>query len=263
MARILKLDNRSVIKLTGPDSRTLLQGLITNDINKLSDTAALYAGLLTPQGKFMFDMIITLEGNDLLLDVEAARKPDLMRRLMMYKLRADAEIMDDKRSVWALFNGTPDCGVSYNDPRHPDLQTRIISDTCPKADAELMSMKEYEVTRIKCGVPDGSRDMAVEKYFWLETNAETLNGVAFDKGCYVGQELTARMKHRTSVKKKLVTIKALDGTLKQGQAVSNENDRKIGEVHTTTGDYALAYLRLEHVTPKLVTETATLKLEKN
>lgn len=257
MTRILKLENRSVIRLTGPDRSSLLQGLITNDIDMLSSENPLYAGLLTPQGKFLFDMIIVADGDTILLDIEAARKADLMRKLMMYKLRADVNIIDEPLSVWALFDSDAISGIIYPDPRHKSMHHRVIAAENPAPEAESMPHEDYEIHRLLYGIPDGSRDMIVEKYFWLETRAEALNGVSFSKGCYVGQELTARMKHRTSLKKQLVAIKALSGELQEGAALSNHTGKVIGAVKSTNGAYAIAYVRLEYLTDLLKTETAT------
>lgn len=254
MTSLLKLDSRAVIRLSGPDSRSLMQGLITNDIETLSSHNALYAGLLTPQGKFLFDMIIVLEGDDLLLDVEAARKPDLMRRLMMYKLRSDLEIVDDPRCVWALFDGTAHAGLVYTDPRHKSLHTRVIAADNPAPEAKPLTPEAYEERRIRHGVPDGSRDMKIEKDFWLETNAEKMNGVSFTKGCFVGQELTARMKHRTTLKKKLVPLKSDGADLQTDAKILTEEGKAAGEIRTASGPYGLAYMRLEYLDGPLVAD---------
>lgn len=247
MPHLLKLDNRSVIQLSGPDADNLLQGLITNDISELEAGHAMYGALLTPQGKFLFDMIIVREGDNLLLDIEAAGKADLTRRLMMYRLRADVEIIDDERNVWALFDGSADSGISYTDPRHKSLHQRVISAENPAPNADALPFEKYEERRIRHGVPDGSRDMMAEKYFWLETDAERLNGVSFTKGCFVGQELTARMKHRTSLKKRLVAIKSANETpLESGAKIMTEAGKNAGGVHTCSGVFGIAFLRLEY-----------------
>lgn len=251
MARILKLEDRSVIRLSGPDSRSLLQGLVTNDMDLLEADSALYAALLTPQGKFLFDMIIVSGGADLLLDIESARKADLVRRLMMYKLRADVEITDDPSSVWALFDGEAQNGVAYRDPRHGSLHLRVIADQNPVPDAESMTRAEYDERRIRHGIPDSSRDMKVEKDFWLETGAEKLNGVSFTKGCFIGQELTARMKHRTTLKKMLVPVEAEGHDLEDGAAITTSTGKSVGEIRSSVGAYALAYLRLEYLNEPL------------
>ena len=261
MSELLKLENRGVIRLSGPDADTLLQGLITNDIDKLPADDAMYAGLLTPQGKFLFDMIIVREGNDLLLDVERATKADLIRRLMMYRLRADVEIIDDERDVWALFEGTASSGISYRDPRHKSLHNRVISKENPAPDADALPFEKYEERRIRHGVPDGSRDILAEKYFWLETDAERLNGVSFTKGCFVGQELTARMKHRTSLKKRLVAVTSADETpLESGAKIVTASGKKAGEMHTCAGKFGIAFLRLEYTQEALLANEVAIKL---
>ncbi len=241
---MLKLENRAVLRLSGSETKTFLQGLVTNDVMKVTADAALYAGLLTPQGKFLFDMMIVADGDDLLLDIEAERKPDLMRRLMMYKLRANVTIADETDlSVWVSFS-KPSCeGVACQDSRHEGMGWRLITNKIP--DNATLLATTYEAKRLSLGVPDGSRDMEVEKYFWLETDAERLNGVSFTKGCFVGQELTARMKHRTALKKKLVAVKAEGGSLTPGQTLLTPDGKNAGEIRTTDGTHAIAYLRLE------------------
>ncbi len=258
MPSLLKLENRAVIRLEGPESRSLLQGLITNDIEHATPDAALYAALLTPQGKFLFDMIIATEGDDLLLDVEADRKADFMRRLMMYKLRSDVEIIDDDRSVWALLGGDTETGVVYADPRHPDMPKRVIAAENPAPGAEVLDFAAYERTRLRLGVPDGSNDMKIEKDFWLETDAERLNGVSFTKGCFVGQELTARMKHRMTLKKKLLPIAATDGELTAGAAIKTNAGKTAGDVRSVNGRFGIAYMRLEYLDDALTADGVSI-----
>ncbi|MBV1900312.1 MAG: hypothetical protein KUG56_01435 [Kordiimonadaceae bacterium] len=244
-AQILALQNRAVIRLSGADSIKLLQGLVTNDVAKVGSDTAVYAGMLTPQGKFLFDMIIVADGDDLLLDVEASSKPNLIRKLTLYKLRADVTITDEDTTVWALFNGTAEQGIAYKDPRHKALQQRVIATENPCPAAQDLQHETYEERRIRHGVPDGSRDIIPEKYFWLETNAEKINGVSFSKGCYVGQELTARMKHRTNLKKCLTPVR-LNGDVQPGDTLKTAEGKPAGEIRTVANGHALAYLRLEH-----------------
>lgn len=247
MASVLKLEDRGVIRISGPEAKSLLQGLITNDIELLSHERALYAALLTPQGKFLFDMMIHEQAHELLLDVEKSRMQDLIRRLMMYRLRADATIEEaTDLHVWAIWDGTTDNSVP--DPRCEDLGHRVIAADSPIEGADVLSFRDYEEKRIKAGVPDSSRDMMVEKYFWLETDAERLNGVSFTKGCFIGQELTARMKHRTTLKKKLVPVSAnqsLGG--QEGSPITTEDGKTAGTLHSTVGNNAIAYMRLEYL----------------
>jgi len=257
----LKLENRAALRLSGKDVREFLQGLITSDITDVAPSQALYAALLTPQGKYLFDMIIVADGDDLLLDIEAERKPQLMQRLTMYKLRADVTITEEDTSVWVLWpdaeNAEVAAGISYTDPRHKALKIRVISKNMPCPDAERLPYTIYEERRIRHGVPDGSRDMCAEKYFWLETGAEKLNGVSFTKGCYVGQELTARMKHRTDLKKMLIPVK-LSGPAQTGDLISNTEGKNAGEIRTVANGYALAYLRLAFKDDTLLVNGHTL-----
>ncbi|WP_417450526.1 YgfZ/GcvT domain-containing protein [Kordiimonas sp.] len=255
----LKLDTRAVLRLSGHDACNFLQGLVTNDVTKVAAGQAVYAALLTPQGKFLYDMIIMAEGEDLLLDVEAARKDELLRRLMMYKLRADVTITDETSlSVWAVWGRTDTASGQAPDPRDAALGTRLISDKKP--DAEDLTTEDYEAKRLRLGVPDSSRDMAVEKYFWLETDAERLNGVSFTKGCFIGQELTARMKHRTALKKKLVAVTAKKGTLRTGQSLTTDEGKTAGEIRTTDGTHAIAYFRLEFADASLNADGVPVQL---
>jgi len=244
-AKLLQLQNRVVLRLSGSETVSFLNGIVTNDIEKTTE-GPVYAGLLTPQGKFLFDMIAVADGADILLDIEAARKPQLLQRLMMYKLRADVTITEEEALVWALWDGEANTGVSYTDPRHKALKLRVISQEEPITGADSLPYEQYEERRIRHGVPDGSRDMIVEKYFWLETNAEKLNGVSFTKGCFVGQELTARMKHRTTLKKMLVSMK-VSGPVEDANEIKTEDGKNAGVLHSSANGYALAYLRLEHL----------------
>ncbi|UTW56449.1 folate-binding protein YgfZ [Kordiimonas sp. SCSIO 12610] len=251
-SRGIKLENRSVLRLKGSDIHTFLQGLITNDVNRATTSDAVYAGLLTPQGKYLFDMIIIADNDDLLLDIEHARKDDLVRRLTMYKLRADVDIIDESEAlnVWAVVSDNEDYSdISeapiFTDPRSSALGKRVITESALSVSA--MSFEDYEKLRIQNTVPDASRDMKTEKYFWLETNADKLNGVDFDKGCYVGQELTARMKHRTSIKKSLVTLNSKEAPIAEGVAILNDAGKTIGETHSACGTTAIGFVRLEYL----------------
>lgn len=257
---ILKLESRGVVQISGKDAKSLLQGLVTNDMDLLSNDNSLYAALLTPQGKFLFDMIISETAEGLFLDIEYARKQDLIRRLMMYRLRAEAEIADrEDLSVWAA-TVSEDIENAVSDPRCAALGYRIIAKENPAPNATPLPFDEYEETRIQNGVPDSSHDMMVEKYFWLETDAERLNGVSFTKGCFVGQELTARMKHRMDLKKKLVPVLAEASiTSEMGTPIKTADGKTAGTLHSSSGKYAMAYMRLEYLDQPLSCEGNEIK----
>jgi len=186
------LIDRAVIRLSGEDVRGFLQGLVTNDVEGL---LPVYAGLLTPQGKALFDFIVWADGNDVLIDCEAAQADALIRRLSIYRLRRPITIArDDALAVhWSPEGGeTPD-------PRDPRLGFRWIAPPTEPATG-------WHAHRLSLGVPEGAAELGQDKTLWLETNARELNGVSFTKGCYIGQENTARMHHRGKVNRRLAVV---------------------------------------------------------
>lgn len=243
------LKDRAILTLTGQDRKDFLQGLITNDIGEISENRGLYAALHTAQGKYLHDFFLTEIDETLYLDCERDRLPDLFRRLMMYKLRAKVEITDcsAKYAVYAVpVNPGPNF-MSYPDPRHPEMGYRMIhpvlDETPPSENANA-----YDILRLTLGLPDGSRDFDVDKTLILEGNLEDLNGVDFAKGCYVGQEVTARMKHRTSLKKRLLPV-IVDGTLPaRGTEIFDQKGKKVGDIRSRHGNRAIGYFRLAHMT---------------
>lgn len=264
------LDNRRVIRVRGADARDFLQGMVSNDIDAVSGDKAVYAALLTPQGKFLFDFLIAAEGGDLLLDCEAGRAGDLIKRLSMYKLRADVTIEDagDDYDVAAAYgdsalealdlDGEPGrmAGIAglkaFVDPRLAALGARLIGakGKCAAGleEAGFAAADEgsYENHRLELGVPDGSRDVLVEKSFPLECNFDELNAISYTKGCYVGQELTARTHHRGTIKKRLLPVE-IDGPLPSPGTPVTFEGREIGEVRSGQDGHALALLRLDQL----------------
>lgn len=196
----VKLKNRGLIHLEGPDRHAFLQDLITNDIEKLTPETPLYACLLTPQGKFLHDFFV-IEGKDfILLDCEGGdRAQDLFNRLNMYRLRKDVQVsVEENNDVYAVF-GAP---LGLPDPRDPEMGNR----TFEKPDLEEKPFETWDTNRITLTVPDGSRDLIPEKSTMDEARMDQLNAIDYDKGCYVGQELTARMHYRGLGKKHLHTV---------------------------------------------------------
>lgn len=197
---VVKLKDRGLIHLEGPDRHEFLQDLITNDIEKLTPQSSIYACLLTPQGKFLHDFFV-IEGKDFtLLDCEGGdRAQDLFRRLNMYRLRKDVQIsVDDHNDVYAVF-GAP---IGLPDPRAPEMGNRSFE----KPDLPEKPFEIWDQHRISLTIPDGSRDLIPEKSTMDEANMDQLNAIDYDKGCYIGQELTARMHYRGLGKKKLQTV---------------------------------------------------------
>ncbi len=244
----IALPSRGVISLSGPDARSFLQGIITNDVNKVSDERAIYAALLTPQGKYLHDFIIAASGDTLYLDCEADRRSDLVRRLMMYRLRAKADIKDETDTLGVIAmhdDNVPDSLITYRDPRHESLGNRAI---LPRADMPAGTDKDYDQLRLELGIPDASRDFQVEKTLILEGNMEELNGVDFAKGCYVGQELTARMKHRGKVRKRLLPVE-ITGALPAPDSPIMNGTKEIGLMRSGLGNRGMALIRLDDITP--------------
>ena len=226
-------DDRRILRITGADARDFLQGLITNDIRKL-DTGLVYAALLTPQGKYIADFFLSGDGDAILLDVAEAQADALVQRLTLYKLRADVTIAD---SGLRLRRGTgPAPEGALADPRHPALGWRLYGDEAGDDDTD------WEALRVAHAIPHAGAELTPESYI-LEMGFERLNGVDFRKGCYVGQEVTARMKHKTELRKGLARV-ALSGGAAPGSEI-RAGGKPVGTLHTVSGAQALAYLRFD------------------
>ena len=191
------LTDRALVRLLGEDVRGFLQGLVTQDLDRLEEGAPAWGGLLTPQGKALFDFILWADGADILVDCEAGQADALARRLTLYRLRRPIRIERETALAvhWALHDGR---GVP--DPRHPALGHRWLA---PPGDAA----EGWHRHRLSLGIPEGIAELGSDKTLWLEANARELNGVSFTKGCYVGQENTARMHHRSKVNRRLIAVR--------------------------------------------------------
>ena len=232
MQHIAHLTDRAVLRIGGPEARAFLQGLLTNDV---TGPLPVWAGLLTAQGKYLFDMILHDGGEAVLVDVLATRAPDLAKRLTLYKLRRAVAIEETNLQVFASW-GT--AGATTFDPRLPALGHRWVAESA-KPHADLAA---YVAHRLKLGIAD-SADFEVDKTMWLETNAAELNGVSFTKGCYVGQENTARMHHRDKLRKRLLPV-TLAGDPGADRIITAAG-REAGELRTCQAGRGIAFLRLE------------------
>ena len=273
----IALTDRNLISVSGSDRASFLQGLISNDIEKVGPTCAIWAALLTPQGKFLHDFFITEFKNSYYLDCEASRVTDLGKRLSRYKLRADVNLNIAKEfGVWVGFGEklpsglvldnksgvatTLNTGVIYCDPRTSDVGIRgMLPKICGGAIWSDLKVGEghqndYETLRISLGLPDGSRDMIIEKSTLLENNFDSLNGIDWDKGCYIGQELTARTKYRGLLKKRLFPV-SISGTPPETGSRILADGYDVGEIRSVSGVLALALLRLEHLEKAILGET--------
>jgi|SRR4051812_4093749 folate-binding protein YgfZ len=264
------LPSRGILAIDGPDRAAFLQGLVSNDVTQAGPSRAIYAAFLTPQGKYLHDFFIVELGGKLLLDCEAERLADLQRRLKMYKLRSKITLEDvsAQYSVTAVFGAdalealglpaepgeaTPlGDGVAFADPRLPGLGARAIlprgseGEVLEPAGFSAVDLASYDRMRLEAGVPDGSRDMVVEKAILLENNLDELHAISWQKGCYMGQELTARTRYRGLVRKRLFPV-IVEGALPEPGTLVMLGDKEAGEVRSGSGDRALALLRLEEI----------------
>lgn len=231
------LKDRAIVEVIGPDATTFLQGLITNDVTK-ANGRALYAALLTPQGKIIYDFIVTPADGGFHLDCAKTHAADLAARLKKYKLRAKVTITE--RQDLAVVVASDPLPGSFPDPRLAALGFRAIQPNTA-ADDETA----YHAHRIALGVPDSS-DIPPETLFPLDCNFEELHGVDFDKGCYVGQELTARMKHRATARKRILPISA-DKPLPPAGTPVTLGPTEIGELRGNVGANGLAIIRLDRL----------------
>ncbi|OYQ34781.1 hypothetical protein CHU95_09285 [Niveispirillum lacus] len=248
---LIRLSDRTVIAVSGDDRVTFLQGLVTNDVNHLNGRAV-WSALLTAQGKYLHDFIILADGDRLLLDVEAARREDLVKRLRLFRLRAKVELtdltgqlgifaqLDSQTGERGTITAVPG-GWSLIDPRHAGLGRRLILAEGTPASGDHA---DWDRVRLRLGIPDSSRDLIPEKSILLDNGFDELGGVAWNKGCYVGQELTARTKYRGLVKKRLVPVQ-VDGPLPEAGTIVTRDGVDVGEIRSGRGDLALALIRLD------------------
>jgi len=272
------LANRGALEVAGADRVAFLQGLVSNDVAKAVAGAPVYAALLTAQGKYLHDFFIIALGDALYLDCERARLADLQRRLALYKLRSKATLADASArftiaAAWGdeaiaklgLGAGAAipfASGVAYGDPRLAALGVRFLIPAGREGEIAAAGIARadaaaYDRHRLALGVPDGSRDLEIEKSILLENGFEELNGIDFGKGCYMGQELTARTKYRALVKKRLVPV-SVEGRLPAPGTPVTRNGEEVGELRSGADGVALAILKLDALGGPLSAASAKL-----
>ena len=242
----LHLSDRAVIALEGGEAREFLQGLITNDVARLAPGIGLYAALLTPQGKILFDFLMAEGDGAVLLDCAAGTAEALLKRLTMYRLRAKIGIAHRPQlAVYAGLTGRPaERAVTFADPRLAALGPRSIGAAAEMPDF-LEGPAAYHAERLALGVPEGA-DFGSDKVFALDAGLDELHGVSFDKGCYVGQELTARMKHRGTARKRILGVRADTALPPVGVKIMRDG-AEIGEIISTYGREGFALMRLDRL----------------
>jgi tRNA-modifying protein YgfZ len=269
MPSCVVLEDRAILAVSGPDRRLFLQGLISNDVERVNAKEARYGALLTAQGRYLHDFVIAEAGEAIWLDAERARLADLKRRLTVYRLRAKVALDEQPELVVAVVFGEnaaavlglPEkpgaarpfaSGVALVDPRLAALGARAI---LPRSDARsalaALGLAEadfvaYDRLRLALGVPDGSRDLVPDKSLLLESGFDELGGIDWQKGCYIGQELTARTKYRGLVKRRLFPVQ-IDGPMPPPQTAIVADGREVGEMRSARDGLGLALLRIEAV----------------
>ncbi len=253
---------RVCLAMEGADAKAVLQGVLSNDMERLAPGRLVYAALLTPQGKFLYDVFVGVEaGGRLLLDVAAESAGAFAKRLSIYCLRRDARVIGESGLaiglVWGA--GTPEAGAP--DPRDPALGWRVYAaeGTGHVAGAAPGSRAEYDALRVARGVPESGVELVSEETYILEAGFERLNGVDFRKGCYVGQEVTARMKHKADLRRRLVRV-AVEGAAPPGTPVLGGDGKLAGTLYTQAAGEGLAHLRLDRAAGAMEAGPARVRL---
>jgi hypothetical protein len=250
--------DRAALRVGGAGARAFLQGLVTNDVGRL-DAGLVYAALLTPQGKYLFDFFLAADGEDVLVDVAADRAAALAQRLATYRLRAPVTIGPAGREVAVGLGPAPDGALA--DPRHPALGWRaypadaaaFVAGMAPLDPARLVAL------RVEHGVPETGVELIPDDSYVLEMDFERLNGVDFRKGCYVGQEVTARMKHKTELRKGLARVEVEGPAPSPGTEIVADG-KPAGALHTVVGGRGLAYLRFDRAVGAMRAGETTVRL---
>jgi tRNA-modifying protein YgfZ len=240
------LPDRGALEVAGEDRVAFLQGLVSNDVAEAAPGRAVWAALLTPQGKWLADFFVFSDGERILLDCEREQASMLSARLSRFRLRSRVSLRDASEyfAVHAGWGGAagPEGVVAAPDPRLPEAGWRALAPApLPGADA---TPEDWDLHRLRLGLPDGSRDMAPEQTVLLEAGFDELRGVSWTKGCYMGQELTARTRYRGLLKRRLVPV-AVDGPLPPRGTPVLAGDAEVGEMRSGRDGLGMALLRLE------------------
>ena len=256
MTRLAALPGRAAIELSGEDRVAFLQGLVSNDVADAVPGRAVWAALLTPQGKYLADFFILADGDRLLLDVESDQAPALLQRLTRFRLRSRVALRAaGELSAYAAWDGAPEvAAIVAPDPRLPEAGWRILAATPLAATADAA---DWDRHRLALGLPDGARDLEPEKTVLLEAGFDELDGVSWTKGCYMGQELTARTKYRGLVKRRLMPV-AVDGPLPAPGTPVLRHGVEVGTMRSGRDGMGLALVRLDALDAALACGEARL-----
>lgn len=242
------MTDRTIFRISGADAKHFLQGLVTNDVERLTQ-GLVYTAMLTPQGKYRADFFLVPNDDDILLDVDSALAPGLKQALTMYKLRSKVEIAETDIVVTRGLGVVPE--GAFADPRDPAMGWRAY-DGQPGDNSV-----DWDAVRVAALVPESGVELTPDTFI-LEMGFERLNGVDFRKGCYVGQEVTARMKHKTELRKGLAQV-AVEGSAPVGMDITVD-DKPAGTLFTQAGGRGLAYLRFDRAAETMRAGDATVRL---
>ncbi len=237
---------RESVIFDGPqeEQKEFLQSLVTNDVAAATADTLIYAALLTPQGKYLSDFFVRLDAKDnFVLDVVPSQAEALVKRLAMYKLRRPIRITREPLTVAVIWGeDIPKSGLI--DPRDPKLGWRVYDD----AETIIASVEssDYDFHRLKLAIPESETDLIPNDTYILEAGFEKMNGVDFKKGCYVGQEIVARMKHKTELRKGYVLV-SVSGTTQPGEQILTSEKKPVGTLHSTKNGVGLAFIRFDKV----------------
>ncbi len=242
---IVALNDRAILRLSGDDRQGFLQGLITQDVDLLEEGGATFTSLLTPQGKILFDFFVINQGDHYLIDCNVDAAPALVKRLSLYKLRAKVKIeeADDVQVSWSLTEPSAD-GIAFADPRLAALGWRMIAPKGATSDGQASSLAAYHDCRITLGVPEFGSDFEGDDIFLLDVNYDALNGVSYKKGCFIGQEVTSRMKRKGQARKRTLIVEHEGGPLPAGADIT-AGASTLGNVSSSTAGKSLARTRLD------------------
>jgi folate-binding protein YgfZ len=259
MKSLAYLPERGVIEVTGEDARKYLQGLVSNDLDLVSPTRAIWAALLTPQGKWLADFFIMQDGARLLIDCERSQAQELVRRFGRFTLRSRVQFREASDEFFvhvAWGNGAAPTAElpGFADPRLENAGWRFLAPARHETSADA---SDWDRWRLSLGLPDGSRDLEAEKTILLEAGFDELNGISWTKGCYLGQELTARTKYRGLVKRRLVPVTTTQSLPPPGTPISAAG-REVGFMRSANQNAGLAIMRIDALNSDLMAGDAIL-----
>ena len=249
-------EDRAVLRVSGADRVDFLQGIVSNDVAKAGRDRGVWAAFVTPQGKYLHDFFLAADGESILLDCEKARADDLHKRLRRYTLRSDAQVSAAGDLSVALASAPPTqadgAAAWFPDPRRREAGFRLIGArnaverALASAGLAPGDPLAWDRRRLALGLPDGSRDMEIERSTLAEGNADLLGGIDWDKGCWMGQEVTARMHYRGLAKRRLTPMR-VDGPMPAPGAVVERDGRPVGECRSSAGDLVMVLARTEAI----------------